>query len=663
MANIQHWLEQIRRAIYGREVRSSIADAIEAINKEQSHLDGAFNQLIINAGNSNAEIVDARVKADGTQFNTLGERLNKSDEELLNLSTNIDDINKEVIEARTDKAGVDHGRLKARIDNIDEQLEHKANEIYIEEFSGNTDTEKINNAINSILDRGIIKLKSKTYNFNGFVLKEGVNLIGSSNTVINSLSDGVLIKATNKNTISDLTINDNGYNIKAIDVGQIGGVATNYCNNSTVNNVTINLTNKMSSGIRIGHGENNKILNNTVINTATIGNNASSGIGIAIYSDTPNVCKNIFISNNYVKGFYYGISPWGTGTRVNVQVDGNIVEDCVEIGINMYHAALSQVLNNNVYNCNIGIFADTLAYNNNTIVSNNSVHKCTKIGIYCEELRAGIISNNAVQDCNIGIYAGASTCYTLFSNNTITFNTTGLMVSNEYVPVQMQNYDNHSNIIKGNVIVCNKEHGLLLKGIRGLWDISDNYISSNNTSNGDFYAIYFDRDVIVDIGRDRGCESVDIKNNTIFTGTIDGTTGYQGGIYNASGTAGVITLLNNRLQNKNIELHLTGFSVQNSVIKDNVVTSTATVTVPNCKIVNNIGIEEGNLVTTDNKGIKLNLGVANKGSLPAASSYENGRIIKVNRRSDDGISYIDDELYVCIRLANGNYDWKKISLI
>ena len=117
MANIQHWLEQIRRAIYGREVRSSIADAIEAINKEQSHLDGAFNQLIINAGNSNAEVVDARVKADGTQFNTLGDRLAKSDEQF-------EELNKEVIEARTDKAGVNHGRLKVRLDNIDEQLDN-----------------------------------------------------------------------------------------------------------------------------------------------------------------------------------------------------------------------------------------------------------------------------------------------------------------------------------------------------------------------------------------------------------------------------------------------------------------------------------------------------------------------------------------------------------
>lgn len=91
MANINTELEQIRKAVYGREVRGSIANAIELINKEQintstaqTNLASKFNQLIINAGNSNAEVVAARVKADGTQFNTLGERLDKSDEQLDN---------------------------------------------------------------------------------------------------------------------------------------------------------------------------------------------------------------------------------------------------------------------------------------------------------------------------------------------------------------------------------------------------------------------------------------------------------------------------------------------------------------------------------------------------------------------------------------------------
>lgn len=122
MANIGHWLEQIRRAIYGREVRSSIADAIEAINKKQDNLDGSFNQLIINAGNSNAEIVDARVEANGTQHNTLSERLNKAD-------ADFDLLNKEVIDARTDIKNFAHPNLKARLDETDKNVEKNTKNI------------------------------------------------------------------------------------------------------------------------------------------------------------------------------------------------------------------------------------------------------------------------------------------------------------------------------------------------------------------------------------------------------------------------------------------------------------------------------------------------------------------------------------------------------
>lgn len=123
MANINTELEQIRKAVYGREVRGSIANAIELINKEQintstaqTNLDGKFNQLIINAGNSNAEVVASRVKADGTQFDTLGKRLDKVDE-LHNT------LNNEVVGARTDSKNIVHKNLKARLDNFDSQLD------------------------------------------------------------------------------------------------------------------------------------------------------------------------------------------------------------------------------------------------------------------------------------------------------------------------------------------------------------------------------------------------------------------------------------------------------------------------------------------------------------------------------------------------------------
>ena len=127
MANINTELEQIRKAVYGREVRGSIANAIELINKEQintntaqTNLDNKFNQLIINAGNSNAEIVASRVKADGTQFDTLGKRLDKGDE-LYNT------LNNEVISARTDSKNVVHKNLKARLDSFDSELDSKVN--------------------------------------------------------------------------------------------------------------------------------------------------------------------------------------------------------------------------------------------------------------------------------------------------------------------------------------------------------------------------------------------------------------------------------------------------------------------------------------------------------------------------------------------------------
>ena len=129
MANINTELEQIRKAVYGREVRGSIANAIELINKEQiststaqTNLDSKFEQLIINAGNSNAEVVAARIKADGTKFATLGKRLDKGDE-LHNT------LNNEVVGARTDSKNIVHKNLKARLDNFDSNLDTKASEV------------------------------------------------------------------------------------------------------------------------------------------------------------------------------------------------------------------------------------------------------------------------------------------------------------------------------------------------------------------------------------------------------------------------------------------------------------------------------------------------------------------------------------------------------
>ena len=89
MANIKNELNNIKGALYGKDVRGSIHDGIDAINTEventtgrQVDLENTFDQLVINAGNSNAEIVDARVKNDGTSYSKLGDRLDAVDSQL-----------------------------------------------------------------------------------------------------------------------------------------------------------------------------------------------------------------------------------------------------------------------------------------------------------------------------------------------------------------------------------------------------------------------------------------------------------------------------------------------------------------------------------------------------------------------------------------------------
>lgn len=105
MANIKTHLNNIKGALYGKDVRGSIHDGIDAINKEventtgrQVDLENTFDQLVINAGNSNAEIVDARVKNDGTSYSKLGDRLDSIDSQLEQIvSVNIENYKSFVV--------------------------------------------------------------------------------------------------------------------------------------------------------------------------------------------------------------------------------------------------------------------------------------------------------------------------------------------------------------------------------------------------------------------------------------------------------------------------------------------------------------------------------------------------------------------------------------
>lgn len=86
---VEEAIKKLRAAWTGREVRDRMADTIEAMNEEvtntsskQSILEETFNHLIINEGNSNAEVVAARVDQKGNSYDTLGKRMNNFDSQL-----------------------------------------------------------------------------------------------------------------------------------------------------------------------------------------------------------------------------------------------------------------------------------------------------------------------------------------------------------------------------------------------------------------------------------------------------------------------------------------------------------------------------------------------------------------------------------------------------
>lgn len=85
MANIHDKLNKIITSIFGKDVRQAIYDGLDTVNKEtenttakQQHLENTFDQLVINAGTSNAEIVDARVdKNTGKSYSKVGDRMDE----------------------------------------------------------------------------------------------------------------------------------------------------------------------------------------------------------------------------------------------------------------------------------------------------------------------------------------------------------------------------------------------------------------------------------------------------------------------------------------------------------------------------------------------------------------------------------------------------------
>lgn len=649
---LEDLMKENRQAI---ESIKTVGDASTVITQLQANIDSVTGLVgnIAEGSSVNEELTKSITSGKGTNItltNTISSANNKINEMNTWVNQHGDIVN---LDNRVDT-------VETEIPKINEQLEHKANEVFIEEFNGSNDTKKINNAINKLkLTGGVIRLKSKTYLFDNVIVPENINVIGTINTVLQpTTNSNPILKFTGNNHIlANVTVNDNNYSTQGIvfgDFGQTSDIVQ--VKNIKVNNVTVNLKNKNNKGISIASCENVRVENCFInnINKATTDNNYS--FGIVVHSDGTNVCKNVTIKDNNISGFHTGIKMWGTGIRNTIVITNNIVNDSAYIGIDGYHGGKLTVIKNVIKNATIGIFGDTLSVDNDngsgTIISNNQIYGCTRFGVYFEELSNGLVSDNTIYNCGYGLYGGAGVRNTLFTNNTITYGTIGILISNEHTPSTMLSFDNVDSKISNNVIAYNTQTGIRLCGVRGLWQVESNEIRSNNTSNGDYYAIELLND-IVDT-RNRLCDSVIICNNVISNYSI--SKGYQKGIKNSDTMTNLI-IKDNTFGNNSPELSL---NKVNAVITSNIFLDyNSTYSITNCYPVYyaNIGLFEGNITNQAKYGLRFVGGVGTVEELSTDENTERGRIVRVNR---DSSATHGDQLMYFKRLANGNYKWVEL---
>nr|DAY67369.1 MAG TPA: xylan esterase [Caudoviricetes sp.] len=152
---VEEAIKKLRAAWTGREVRDRMADTIEAMNEEvtntsskQSILEETFNNLIINEGNSNAEVVAARVDQNGNSYDTLGKRMNNFDEQLDN---NMNLINNKVSLER-------FNALKIDVNNVLDVLKY-----HLGVYDLNYDIEKYNYYLNGCNYRDFTREKDLTF--------------------------------------------------------------------------------------------------------------------------------------------------------------------------------------------------------------------------------------------------------------------------------------------------------------------------------------------------------------------------------------------------------------------------------------------------------------------------------------------------------------------
>lgn len=344
MAKITDFLNKIKKAKYGLEVRGAIADVVEAINKEcenttgrQDALQDTFDGLIINAGNSNAEIVTARTdNVNSKAYDTLGERLDamESSKKKTDVMLNVADfrsIQEALTEAKRNKTTTVY--VPAGEYLLSDTLRIYANTEL--QCSNRAIIKKNSSSFNCMLVNGDNEAEYDAYNGQSNITVKGG--IWDANFNLNSQSNIMSFGKAQNILIEDVTFKD-VINNHHVELAGVKNATIKNCKFTGYKDITSDASRGYSEAIQIGtlYKENFPFFGS--------------------YDNTP--CVNILVDGCYFENVGVGIGGHGAVQGVydsEIKVVNCTFKDCSYAGVRNYKFKNCLVSGNTFDNCRIGV--------------------------------------------------------------------------------------------------------------------------------------------------------------------------------------------------------------------------------------------------------------------------------------------------------------------
>ena len=339
-----------------------------------------------------------------------------------------------------------------------------------------TNNSRIENVTASGSDAGIYLFRSHSNivdnnhaseNYYGVYIEESDDNTLTSNEIISSTADGLILDLSNRSIVDNNTINasgDDGINIDGSRDNTISnnilnsnvddGIDLDYSESNTVSNNIVNSSE--DNGIDLGYSGNNTLRSNIILDNL--------GSGISLYQSGNNDLISNTATNNILHGIYLNISTY------NTLIDNNASENS-QNGIYLYNSSDYNTLNDNVASENdCGIY---LSSSNNNSLTENTANNNPNVEIGSIDPKGIVSPNEFSRNYGNGIYLENS------NDNTLDSNTAKY---NRYNGIYL--YESSNNDLDDNSANYHNQYGIFLQS-------SSNHNTLNgNTANGNELGIY-----------------------------------------------------------------------------------------------------------------------------------------------------------------------------